>query len=78
MFHGVDTSKGNNHQYYIIIIIVIDSDWHQSIRRLPVLDQGGWDAKSLIDGGLVAAKKMINEQSGVKAGGGGGGNKSNY
>jgi len=39
---------------------------------------GGRDAKGIIDGGLAATRKMVNEQSGGKAGsGGGGGSKSN-
>lgn len=39
---------------------------------------GGRDAKGIIDGGLAAARKMVNEQSGGKSGGGGGGgSKSN-
>jgi len=34
---------------------------------------GGRDAKGLVDGGLAAAKKMVNAQMGGKSGGGGGG-----
>lgn len=33
---------------------------------------GGRDAKGLVDGGLAAAKKMVNAQMGGKSGGGGG------
>jgi len=34
--------------------------------------QGGRDLKGLVDGGLAAAKKMVNAQMGGKSGGGGG------